>query len=55
LASSGVSGAGLITTAQPASSAGASLPTIRNWGMFHGTIPATTPVGSLRTTMSCPK
>ena len=26
-----------------------SFPTIRNCGMFHGTIAATTPVGSLRT------
>ena len=39
--------AGLSTTAQPASSAGTSLVTMRNCGMFHGTIAATTPTGSL--------
>ena len=53
--SSGDSGAGLSTTVQPASSAGISLVTIRNCGMFHGTIAATTPTGSRRMWMSEPK
>jgi hypothetical protein len=32
----------------PASSAGMSLVTMRNWGMFQGTTAATTPTGCLR-------
>ena len=44
-----------MTMEQPASRAGASFPAIRNCGMFHGTMAATTPVGSLRTMMSSPK
>src|SRR4029078_9333831 len=39
---------------QPASSAGISLVTIRNCGMFHGTMAATTPIGSRRIAMSEP-
>ena len=54
-ASKGDSGAGLSTTVHPASSAGTSLVTIRNCGMFHGTIAATTPTGSLRISTSLPK
>ena len=54
-ASSGDSGAGLSTTQQPASRAGTSLVAIRNWGMFHGTIAATTPTGSRRMWRSEPK
>ncbi len=53
-ASSGVSGAALTTTAQPASSAGASFDTMRNCGMFQGTMAATTPTGSRRSVTSCP-
>ena len=54
-ASNEVSGAGFTMTAQPASSAGTSLAMVRNCGMFHGTIAATTPTGSLRTWISAPK
>ena len=50
----GDSGAGLRTIVQPASSAGISLVTIRNCGMFHGTMAATTPTGSRRIAMSEP-
>src|SRR5699024_10828049 len=46
---SGVGDAGFMTTVQPASSAGASLVTIRLIGKFHGAISAQTPMGSLRT------
>ena len=46
-ASSTDSGAGLSTTEQPASSAGTTLVTVRNCGMFHGTTAATTPTGCL--------
>ena len=48
-ASSGVSGAGLSTMVQPASSAGASFDIVTNCGTFHGTIAATTPTASRRT------
>ena len=51
---SGVGDAGLITTVQPASSAGASLMTTRLMGKFHGAISAQTPSGSRRTTDSPP-
>lgn len=51
-ASSAVSGAGLITTVQPAASAGASLNMVSDCGKFHGTIAATTPIGSRRTTVT---
>ena len=51
---SGVGDAGLITTVQPASSAGASLMTTRLIGKFHGAISAHTPTGSRRTTDSPP-
>ena len=51
---SGVGDAGLITTVQPASSAGASLMTTRLMGKFHGAISAHTPIGSRRTTDSPP-
>ena len=50
--SSGVSGAGLITIVQPASSAGISLDMIVNCGTFHGGMAATTPTGSWRTMTS---
>src|ERR1700754_1878425 len=50
----GDSGAGLRMTVQPASSAGISLVVMRNCGMFHGTIAATTPTGSRRMWMSEP-
>ena len=53
-ASSGVSPAGLMTMEHPASRAGASFVAIRNCGMFHGTIAATTPADSLRTITSSP-
>ena len=49
-ASSGVSGAGLITMVQPAASAGPSFSMMVNSGTFHGTIAATTPTPSCRTT-----
>src|SRR5258708_33426311 len=45
-ASSTVSGAGLSTTVLPAASAGPSLRNEMAWGTFHGTIAATTPIGS---------
>jgi hypothetical protein len=47
-ASSGVSSAGLMTTVQPAASAGASLSVVEACGWFHGTMRAATPSGSLR-------
>ena len=53
-ASSTDSGAGLSTTEQPASSAGTTLQTVRNCGMFHGTTAATTPTGCLTIRMSLP-
>ena len=49
LASSGVSGAGLITMVEPDASVGASLSMVTNSGTFHGMMPAATPTGSLRT------
>ncbi len=48
-ASSGVSGAGLKTTVQPATSDGASLAAAMNRGTFHGAMAPTTPTGSLVT------
>ena len=50
-AENGVCVAGLITTVQPAASAGAHLRVIMAFGKFHGVIAATTPIGSLITTM----
>ena len=52
-ASNGDSGAGLSTTVQPASSAGTVLPMVRNCGMFHGTMAATTPTGCLASGCPC--
>ncbi len=46
-AHSGVSSDGLITTVQPAASAGATLRVIMAIGKFHGAIAATTPIGCL--------
>ena len=37
---------GLMTIVLPAASAGASFHVVRNSGEFHGTIAATTPMGS---------
>ena len=53
-ASSGDSGDGFSTTVHPASSAGMSLVAMRNCGMFHGMMAATTPTGSLQTMTSLP-
>src|SRR5690606_24406476 len=39
---------GLITTVQPAASAGASFQAVSSNGEFHGTIATTTPTGSWR-------
>ncbi|EWH01745.1 hypothetical protein Q427_12365 [Halomonas sp. BC04] len=46
---SGVASAGLITTGQPAASAGAHLRVIMARGKFHGVIAVTTPTGSRNT------
>ena len=51
---SGVGEAGLMTTVQPASSAGASLMTTRLMGKFHGAMSAQTPTGSQLTAVSPP-
>src|SRR5204863_4945836 len=48
-ADSGVCSAGLITTGQPAASAGATLRVIIAIGKFHGVIAAQTPIGCLMT------
>ena len=48
-ASSGVSGAGFSTMVAPATIAGASFSIVVKSGTFHGTMPPTTPTGSLRT------
>ena len=48
-ASNGVSGAGLYTTVQPATSDGASLAAAMKSGTFHGAMAPTTPTGSLVT------
>jgi hypothetical protein len=48
-ASSGVSGDGLTTTEQPASSAGTSLERVVVWATFQGGIATTTPAGSRST------
>src|SRR3546814_20181842 len=48
MASSGVSGEGLITIVEPDSRAGASLDMVTNCGTFQGTIAPTTPTPSLR-------
>ena len=48
---SGVSSAGLITTVQPAASAGAHLRVIIAIGKFHGVMAATTPIGCLMVMM----
>src|SRR5262245_832935 len=45
----GVCSAGLITTVQPAASAGATLRVIMAFGKFQGVIAAQTPIGSLKT------
>ena len=50
----GVSGAGLTTTVQPASSAGTTFDMIVNCGTFHGGMAATTPTGSRRTSTGVP-
>jgi hypothetical protein len=50
-AESGVCEAGLITTVQPAASAGAALRVIIAAGKFHGVIIAQTPIGCLITKM----
>ena len=49
-AEKGVASAGLMTTVQPAASAGATLRVIIDDGKFHGVIAAQTPTGSLMTT-----
>ena len=49
-AENGVACAGLITTVQPAASAGATLRVIIEHGKFHGVIAAQTPIGCLITT-----
>ena len=49
IASSGVSGAGLTTTVQPAISAGINFGMISTCGTFHGTMAPTTPTGARRT------
>ena len=46
----GVSGADLSTIVEPDASVGANFNMVMNSGTFHGTMPATTPTGSLRTT-----
>src|SRR6185437_11120498 len=51
-ASSGVSGEGLMTIELPESSAGASFDIVTNCGTFHGTMAATTPTPSWRTSTS---
>ena len=48
-ADSGVCSAGLMTTGQPAASAGATLRVIIAIGKFHGVIAAHTPIGCLMT------
>ncbi len=53
-ADSGVCDAGLITTGQPAASAGAHLRVIIAEGKFHGVMAATTPIPCLMTTMRLP-
>ncbi|MNF84852.1 hypothetical protein D3C84_672320 [compost metagenome] len=50
-AEKGVSGAGLTMHGQPAASAGPALRVIIAAGKFHGVMAATTPIGSLLTTM----
>ena len=47
IAVKGVSSAGLIITEHPAANAGAIFQTAIIKGKFHGTTPATTPIGSL--------
>ena len=49
MASSGVSGDGLMTIVEPDSSAGASFDMVTNCGTFHGTMAPTTPTPSERT------
>src|SRR5690242_13883309 len=49
-AENGVASAGLMTTVQPAASAGDTLRVIIDDGKFHGVIAAQTPTGSLTTT-----
>ncbi len=49
-AENGVASAGLMTTVQPAASAGETLRVIIEHGKFHGVIAAQTPTGSLMTT-----
>src|SRR5207237_10013080 len=50
-AENGVCDAGFSTTAQPAAIAGPALRVIIASGKFHGVMQATTPIGSLTTTM----
>ena len=50
-AENGVCEAGLSTTVQPAAIAGPALRVIIASGKFHGVMHATTPIGSLMTTM----
>jgi hypothetical protein len=50
-AENGVSGAGLTMHGQPAANAGPALRVIIAAGKFHGVMAATTPIGSLVTTM----
>ena len=50
-AENGVALAGLSTIVQPAASAGPALRVIMAAGKFHGVMAATTPIGSLMTTM----
>ena len=54
MASSGVSGEGLMTIVDPDSRAGASLDIVTNCGTFHGTMAPTTPTPSLRTMTGVP-
>ena len=54
MASSGVSGDGLMTMVEPDSSAGASFDIVTNCGTFHGTIAPTTPTPSERTMIGEP-
>ncbi|CKR01852.1 Uncharacterised protein [Mycobacterium tuberculosis] len=51
---SGVSSAGLTSTALPAASAGAMAQDAITIGKFHGVITPTTPIGSLKVTSTPP-
>ena len=54
MASSGVSGDGLMTMVEPDSSAGANFDMVTNCGTFQGTIAPTTPTPSERTITGVP-